>query len=67
MLCPEYVGLEPIEQSIYIGKIVHAIQNDSEFYNKGLEMIVDATNKGVFDKVKFHPDSVIETNYPPKI
>lgn len=55
MICKEYDGLEPIEKSIFIGQIVHAIQNDSEFFNRGMELINEAAAKGIFDKVVFHP------------
>jgi len=55
MICPEYDVLETFEKSIYIGQIVHAVQNDSEFFKRGIELIDLAASKGLFDKVKFHP------------
>lgn len=62
MICPEYDGLEPFEKSIYIGQIVHAVQNDSDFFKKGIDLINLAASKGIFDKVKFHPLQEINTN-----
>lgn len=59
MICAEYDGLEPFEKSIYVGQIIHAVQNDSEFFKRGIELIDLAASKGLFDKVKFHP---IENN-----
>lgn len=55
MICPEYDGLEPFEKSIFIGQIVHAVQNDSQFFKLGQKAIERAKRKGLFDKVKFHP------------
>lgn len=64
MICTEYDGLEPMEKSIFIGKIVHAVQNDSELFKAGLKLIVEATEKGVFDKVVFLPNHQNDNNEP---
>ena len=66
MICPEYDGLEPFEKSIYVGQLIHAVQNDSEFYKNGVELITEAASKGLFDKVKFHPIEEI-INEPNKL
>lgn len=56
MICKEFLELEPIEQSTYLGKLIHAVQNDSEFFKLGKQLIELAEIKGLFDKVKFHHD-----------
>ena len=56
MICNEYLNLDPLEQSLYTGKLIHAVQNDSEFYKLGKQLIELAEIKGLFEKVKFHPD-----------
>lgn len=56
MICKEFLELEPIEQSTYLGKLIHAVQNDLKFFQFGKDLIEMAELKGLFDKVKFHPD-----------
>lgn len=55
MVCPEYDLLSEIEKRIYTGKLLHAVQNNSRFFQMGQELIKMATAKGVFEKVIFHP------------
>jgi len=55
MICPEYDVLETFEKSIYIGQIVHAVQNDTMFFHLGQALIESAKKKGLFEKVTFHP------------
>lgn len=56
MICKEYESLGPFEKSIYIGQLIHAVQNESEFYELGKDLIMLATLKGIYRSVKFHPD-----------
>lgn len=60
MICKEYSELSPLEQSYYVGKLIHAVQNDSTFFEIGKSLIEYAENEGVFDKVKFHPERKLE-------
>lgn len=60
MVCPEYDLLTDIEKRIYIGKLIHAVQNRSGCFLVGEAIIETAAKHGVFDNVIFHPSE--ETN-----
>lgn len=55
MLCNEYMRLTPKEKRDYIGELIHAVQSDVEYFEKGLEIILLAYNKGLFDGVTINP------------
>ncbi len=57
MICKEYSQLSTVEQVIMIGKIVHAIQNDSKYFGIAKDVIELATLKGLFDNVTILPNT----------
>lgn len=55
MVCPEFDLLTDIEKRIYAGKLLHAVQNDSNHFEIGRLIIELATKDGLFTNVVFHP------------
>lgn len=55
MLCESFLNLNPLEQSTYIGKIVHLVSHDEQFYNEGLKLLKRGERKGIFNGVIINP------------
>lgn len=55
MLCEAYLALTPLEQSTFVGKIVHLIQSDGAFFDLGQKLIEKGENKGLFKGVTINP------------
>lgn len=55
MLCEKYVRLLPVERVLLIGKLVHAMQSDNEFFDLSVRIVRAAKKKGLFEKVKILP------------
>jgi len=55
MLCEEYSKLNPVERIEFIGKLIHAAQNDTVSFNCAGVIISTAEKRGLFDKVKILP------------
>lgn len=62
MICPEYQQLNPIEQRNYIGSLIHACMNCTDYFNIGQAIIDSATRRGVFEGVTFNPAPVEDIN-----
>jgi hypothetical protein len=58
MNCPEYIELEPNEQSLMIGQIVHALQTDTNIFKSCQDLIALAYRKGVYDNVKIGHEQI---------
>ena len=56
MLCEKYERLLPIERVVLIGKLLHAMQSDSEFFDKSVRIIRAAKKRGLFDNIKILPN-----------
>ena len=55
MICPEYDNLSHPEKVKLIGELVHAIQNDSDCFKAGRELLLLAEGKGLLDNVTILP------------
>lgn len=56
MLCEKYERLLPIERVMLIGKLLHAMQSDNEFFDKSVRIVRTAKKKGLFDNIKILPN-----------
>lgn len=57
MICEKFNKLTPNERVMYIGKLVHAVENDSVLFDAGNEIIELAISRGIFDGVKILPEN----------
>lgn len=55
MLCPSFMELTPLEQSTFVGKVVHLISQDEKYYQMGMNMIKEGENDGLFKNVVINP------------
>jgi hypothetical protein len=55
MICETFLKLTPLEQSTFIGQLVHSVQNDEDLLKKGKSIIFEAEKKGLFDGVIINP------------
>ncbi|MBK7883494.1 MAG: hypothetical protein IPJ81_06645 [Chitinophagaceae bacterium] len=55
MICEKFNQLTPFEKVIYIGKLVHAVENDDILFDAGNEIIELANNKGIFKGITIFP------------
>lgn len=55
MLCEKYSRLTPVERVMLIGKLLHAMQSDNDFFDSSVRIIRAAKKKGLFDNVKILP------------
>lgn len=55
MICDKFSNLSVLERILFIGELTHACMNDNEMYDKGVEIIKEAKDKGFFDNVKIMP------------
>lgn len=55
MICKQFLDMTPLEQSTYMGKIVHAVQNCEQLFLEGEKLIRKAERKGLFNGVKINP------------
>lgn len=60
MNCDKYQKLVPREKSQFIGLLLHAVQNDDEFFELGALIINKAENKGTFENVTILPAPIQE-------
>lgn len=57
MICEKFNQLSPNERVIYIGKLVHAVENDNLLFEAGNEIIGLANDKGIFTGITILPDN----------
>jgi len=55
MICEKFNHLTPFEKVIYIGKLVHAVENDDILFDAGNEIIELPNNKGIFKGITIFP------------
>jgi len=58
MNCENYLMLSNKEKMEMVGKIVHALQSDSETFNKVEMLIKKAERKGLFEGVTINPPTI---------
>ena len=63
MNCEKYMALEPTEQAIFIGKLVHAVQNSNPLFLYANTLIESAERIGMFDKVKIGHEEVFQETH----
>lgn len=56
-----YSDLNPIEQRLFIGELLHACMNDKQLFLAGLKIIDAAKKRGHFEGVIFMPENWAET------
>jgi hypothetical protein len=56
MICKKYDNLSHVDKIIYIGELIHIVQNDDEFYEMGVTLINKAKEKGILDGVQILPE-----------
>jgi len=56
MICEKFDQLTPYEKIIYIGKLVHAVENNGYIFDAGTELINMAEQMGLFKNVQFFPE-----------
>ena len=59
--CKEYQEMTPIERSNYVGELEHSCISDSHLFELGKELIKQAIEKGLFNRVKINPE--VKKNY----
>lgn len=62
MICKKYDNLSHVDKIRYIGELIHIVQNDDEFYEKGYSMIKLARTKGILDGVQILPEAKDDDN-----
>jgi hypothetical protein len=55
MICETFLKLTPLEQSTFIGQLVHSVQNDETLLKKGKQIIIEAEKRGLFAGVIINP------------
>jgi hypothetical protein len=55
MICKSFLEMTPIEQSTYIGKVVHCITNSEMLFISGQELIKKGEMIGLFEGVTINP------------
>ena len=53
MNCELFDELNTIQKVNFMGQLIHAVQNDDEFFALATTIIKTAYEKGMFDRVKF--------------
>jgi len=61
-LCEDYNNLDGFEQSEYLAMVIHAIQHDKYCFLIGRHIIEYGKKYGLYDKVKFGRDALIDNN-----
>lgn len=62
MICKKYADLSHVDKIRYIGELIHIVQNDDEFYEKGYSLIKLAREKGILDGVQILPEVKDDNN-----
>lgn len=57
MNCEMFQNLSPLEKIKFIGKLVHAAQNDEASFNRASTLIFTAETRGVFEGVEILPEN----------
>jgi len=57
MICEKFNELSINEKIQYIGKLVHAVENDNFLFEAGNEIIWLANEKGIFKGITILPDN----------
>lgn len=61
MNCSKFLALSQQDQIVFIGKIVHAVQNDNMLFECGKDLIEVAEHKGLLNNVKIGELEVYQT------
>jgi hypothetical protein len=56
MNCNEYQELDNRERILFIGRLVHLVQNDSDAFIAASSMVRSAEDSGLFERVDFLPE-----------
>lgn len=56
MICNKYQSLEGFDRSLYIAKLLHAVQSSDELFEIGEKIIELALVRGFYEKVIFYPE-----------
>lgn len=54
-LCEKFLNLSRLEQIEMVGKIVHAIQNDTTCFDVACDLLNHAERCGIFENVVINP------------
>lgn len=57
--CTEYEKIENDEQAEFLARLIHIVQKDSYSFRRAAELISGAYARGLFDKVKFGRDALM--------
>ena len=58
--CTKFENLRGIEQQLFLAKLIEATRCDNQLYTEAEKLIEKATQKGIFEKVKFLPNAAEE-------
>lgn len=65
MNCDNYTALQPTDQAIFIGRLVHAVQNNNSLFEYGKTLIETAEKIGLYENVKIGHEQVFQD--PPSV
>ena len=60
MNCEGYINLNIVEKYEQIGKLVHAYQNDQDFFEEIEDMLDKAVRRGLFENITIHPKPITD-------
>lgn len=58
MNCGNFLNLDPVEQSQYVGQLVHVCMSDDKLFDLGKELIHMGLMKGLFERVKIGSEAI---------
>lgn len=61
--CENYQRLLPMERYEFVGKVVHALQNDNQSFHVMTAIVNDAQKRGVFNDVIINPPTEEPESY----
>lgn len=62
MICNTYLKMEDRERSIFLTKLIHAVQHSEYYLKKGWELIEEAEKDGTLDTLKIGVEIYQEKN-----
>jgi siderophore synthetase component len=57
MNCESYINLTPLEKATFIGKVVHLLQSDENWFKYAEMMVYAAERNNEFETVTFFPEA----------
>jgi len=58
MNCNKFLALDPIQQSNYLGSLIHVVMSDDEIFELGQKLIDMGMVMGLFERVKIGAEAI---------